>query len=97
MWARLTFTKIKPDKIDEARALYNSEVISGVIRQQKGYRFNHLLESTNNPGEAISFTVFDSQADGEAYEQSGAYKELVGKFGPYFAASPELKSYEIHE
>ncbi len=97
MWIRLTYAKIEPDKVAEARALYNSEMVSGVIRQQKGYRFHHLLESTDNPGEAISVTAWDSQADGEAYEQSGMYKELVVKFSAYFMAPPELKTYEIRE
>ena len=95
MWVRLTYTKMNPDKIAEARALYNSEMVSGVISQQKGYCFHHLLESTDNPGEAISLTAFDNQADGEAYEQSGVYKELVGKFSAYFTAPPELKTYKI--
>ena len=45
MWVRLTYTKMNPDKIAEARALYNSEMVSGVISQQKGYCFHHLLES----------------------------------------------------
>jgi len=88
---------MEPDKVAEAKALYNSDMVSGVIRQQKGYRFHYLLESIDNPGEAISVTAWDSQADGEAYEQSGVYKELVGKFNAYFTASPELKTYEIRE
>lgn len=97
MWVRLTFTKVDPAKLDEARAFYNSEAISGVIREQQGYRFHYLLESVANPGEAISVSAWDSEADGEAYEKSGTYAELVGKFRQWFTAPPELKSYEVRE
>lgn len=69
--------KIDPSNIEEARAFYNGEEISGVIRKQKGYQFNYLLESIDNPGDAISISAWDSQADGEAYEQSGTYARLA--------------------
>lgn len=97
MWVRLTFTKVDPSKLEEARAFYNGEEVSGVIRKQKGYQFNYLLESVDNPGDAISISAWDSQADGEVYEQSGTYAEIVGKFKQWFTAPPELKSYEVHE
>ena len=97
MWVRLTYVKVDPTHADEVRDLYNSDEISGVIRQQKGYRFHHLLESVDAPGESISLTAWDSREDAEAYEQSGAYKELVDKFGNYFTAPPDLRTYEIRE
>jgi len=79
------------------RDLYNSDEVSGVIRQQKEYRFHHLLESVDAPSESISLTAWDSQEDAQAYEQSGTYKEQVDKFGSYFTAPPELRTYEIRE
>ena len=97
MWVRLTYVKVDPTHADEVRDLYNSDEISGVIRQQKGYRFHHLLESVDAQGESISLTAWDSQEDAEAYEQSGTYKELVDKIRNYITASPELRSYEVRE
>ena len=97
MWVRLTYVKVDPTHADEVRDLYNSDEISGVIRQQKGYRFHHLLESVDAPGESISVTAWDSQEDAEAYEQSGTYKELVDKIRNYITAPPELRSYEVRE
>ena len=81
MLVRFTYIKMDPTNLDEVRDLYNSDEVSGVIRQQQGYRFHYLLESVNAPGESISLTAWDSREDAEAYEQSGAYKELVDKFG----------------
>ena len=97
MWVRLTSVKMDPVGLDQARALYNSEEVSGAIRSHKGYRFHHLLESSDSPGEAISLTAWDSLEDGQVYEQSGVYAELVGKFSQWFTSPPELKSYEVHE
>ena len=97
MFVRMTHTKIDTSKLDEARDFYNSEEVSGVLRQQPGYRFNHLLESVDAPGEGISLTAWDSREDAEAYERSGVYQELIGKFGEYFVEPPELKSYEVPE
>ena len=96
MFVRMTFTKMDPAHVDEASDLYNNEA-SGVIAQQKGYRFHYLLLSADNPGEGISMTAWDSREDAEAYEQSGTYKELVGKFSRYFTEPPELRTYEVRE
>jgi hypothetical protein len=35
--------------------------------------------------------------DAEAYEQSGLYADLVTKFGKWFTAPAELRSYEVSE
>ena len=93
MWVRMTFIQMNPDKIEEARALYKSDDVSGVVRGTEGYAFHHLLESVENPSEVISITAWDTQEHGEAYESSGTYKRLVAKFNEYFIAPPELKSY----
>ena len=97
MWVHLTIIKMDPANADEVRDLYNSDEVSGVIRQQKGHRFHHLLESVNAPGESIFLTAWDSHEDAEAYEQSRTYKELVDKLGSYFTAPPELRTYEVRE
>ncbi len=93
MWVRMTFIQMNPDKMKDARALYNSDDVSGVIRNTEGYAFHHLLESVENPGEVISITAWDTQEQGEAYESSGTYKRLVARFSEYFITTPELKSF----
>jgi heme-degrading monooxygenase HmoA len=105
MWVRLTFLRLEPADIAAARALYHSEEISGVIRKQPGYRFHHLLESVDRPGEVISLTAWRSQDDAITYEQSGVYERLLRRFGEWFAlpasegavAVPRLESYEVYE
>ena len=97
MFVRMIYAKMDPSKVSEARDFYNSEEISGAMRQQKGYRFNYLLESVDTPGEAISILAWDSREDAEAYEQSGVYQELIGRFRQYLVEPPELKIYEVPE
>ena len=97
MWVRLTFSKFAPADLDDARKLYNSPFVSGVIRQQKGYRFHYWLESAENPGEVVSLTAWDTREDAEAYEQSGVYNELGERFRRWFNTRRELRSYAIRE
>lgn len=97
MFVRMTFTRMDPANIEAARTMYNSDEVSGVIRKQKGYRFHHLLTSVDKPGEGVSLTAWDSRENAEAYERSGIYKELIGKFGSYYTEPPQLRSYEVPE
>jgi heme-degrading monooxygenase HmoA len=97
MWVRMTYFRMDLANSQAARAFYNGEEMSGVIRQQPGYRFNYLLESVDDPGEAISITAWDSREAAEAYERSGVYEEMLGRFGEYYVQPPVLRSYEVPE
>ena len=97
MFVRMTFTMSDPASAEAARALYNSEEVSGVLDRQRGHRFHYLLESVDVPGEGVSVTAWDSHQDAEAYEMSGAYEELVAKFGNFHTAPARLASYEVRE
>ena len=97
MFVRMTFTKIDPAAAEAARALYNSDEVSGVLARQKGHRFHHLLESVDVPGDGVSVTAWDSREDAEAYERSGTYEELVAKFEQFYSEPARLRSYEVRE
>jgi len=94
MFVRLTFVEFQPEKMEEVRRLYHNQVIPA-MKEQEGLRFVHLLECLEAEGEAISITAWDNKANADAYERSGLYQELVGKFQPFYTALPELKSYEV--
>jgi len=96
MFLRLVSIKVKPDKLQEIRALENSDEVDGVLKGLKGFRFRYLLESVDNPGEIISITGWDSKADRDAYEQSETFDEIKRKFMQWFTSIPEIKSYEVH-
>ena len=55
----------------------------------------YLLEPIDENEEFISLTSWDSKANGDTYEASGTYPEMVNKVKFGFAAPPTLKSYEV--
>ena len=95
MFVRMTFTKTDPAHYDEAIALFNSEEVSGVLARQKGHRFHYLIRSVDEPTDYVSVTAWDSREDAEAYERSGTYEELTGKFMQFYTRPPQLRSYEV--
>jgi heme-degrading monooxygenase HmoA len=97
VFVRMTFTQSDPASAEAARALYNSDEVSGVLERQKGHRFHYLLESVDVPGEGVSVTAWDSREDAEAYERSGAYEGLVAKFIHFYTGPVRVASYEVRE
>lgn len=94
MWVRLTFVKTQFEKMDELRQIYNEDIVPKV-KAQKGNVDVFLLESVDEEGEVISFTSWDRKEDGDKYEASGTYVELVNKVKHTFADPPTQKSYEV--
>jgi heme-degrading monooxygenase HmoA len=97
VWIRMSYISIALEDLEDARKLYQSEFISGVIKSQPGYRFHYWLESAEQPGDVISLTAWDSQSDGEAYERSGVYSELGSKLRQWFHTERVLRSYEVRD
>ena len=96
MWVRLTFVKIQPDKVDELRKVYYEEIVP-VVKAQKGIVDIFLMEPIDEDEDEdfISLTSWDNKANGDTYEASGTYPEMVNKVKFGFAAPPTLKSYEV--
>src|SRR5215210_3985118 len=96
MFARLTFIKISSENSNEAKRIYNEEVLP-VVRSQKGNIGCWLLEPTQTGDDYISLTEWVSSADADAYESSGTYQMLVDKIRNYFTGKPVLKTYNISD
>jgi heme-degrading monooxygenase HmoA len=97
MFARETFIKIQPGKINEIRKIYAEQIVP-VVKQQQGIVSAYLLEPTEkNDHELISLTLWHSKADAERYEKSGTYMQLVNKLKDTFAEPSTLKSFEIQQ
>ena len=94
MWIRLIEVKIKHDKLDEARKIYNEEILP-TVKMQKGNIDMFLMESNDRECVVISFTSWETQENGEAYEKSGTYVKMVNKVKHTFAGMPTLWSYEV--
>ncbi len=93
MFARLTIVQMQIGRQDEARKLYDEGVVPAA-KSQKGYRGAYLL-TDRKTGKGISITLWDSEEDAIANEQSGYYQEQVNKFKEFFTAPPLREEYEV--
>lgn len=96
MIVRLTFCKFNPDSIDEARKIYNRDVVP-VAKMQKGNLGIRLIEPVDKSDDFISISEWATQEDAQAYESSGVYKNLVGKLTDFLAKQPVLKTYTTED
>jgi heme-degrading monooxygenase HmoA len=93
MFARFTIVQVKPEKIDETIKLYEESVVPNA-KEQKGYQGIYLF-TDRSTGKGYSISLWDSEEDAVANEQSGYYKEQVNRFMEYFAAPPVQEGYEV--
>lgn len=93
MFARLTRARIKVDRIDEFIRLYEESVIPAA-KSQKGYSGAYLLVDRQS-GEAICITLWESEKDALANEESRYYLEQVAKFVNFYARPPIREGYEV--
>lgn len=96
MIVRLTFCKFIPERIAEARKIYNDEIAS-VVKKQKGNIGCRLLEPASKTDDYISVTEWKTKADADNYHTGGVYKKLVSKLDGLFVKQPELKTYTVEE
>ena len=93
MFARFTIVQVGVDKIDEVIKLYEDSVVPGA-KAQKGLCGINLF-TDKETGKGVSVSLWESEEDAVANEQSGYYKEQVGKFAEYLTAAPIQEGYEV--
>lgn len=93
MFARLTIVQVKIDKLDETTKIYEESVVTAA-KSQKGYRGIYMLTDSKT-GKGISISLWDTEEDAIASEQSGYYQEQLGKFKDFFTAPPVQEGYEV--
>ncbi len=93
MFARFTTVQVNADKIDEVVKIYEDSVVPGG-KAQSGFCGIYLFTDPKT-GKGVSISLWESEADAVANEQSGYYKEQVGKFAEYFTAPPVQEGYDV--
>jgi len=93
MFARFTIVQVDADKVNEVIKLYEDSVVPAA-KSQKGYRGAYMF-TDRKTGKGYSISLWDSEEDAIANEQSGYYKEQVGKFAELFTAPPVQEGYEV--
>ena len=92
MIVRLTYLNFLPEKIEEAKKIYNAEIVP-VVKQQNGNLDCRLLEPIDKTDEFISMTVWENEEGANTYHSSGVYRQLVAKIKDSYAKDPVLKVY----
>lgn len=93
MHAGITTFRVRPGGTEEAVLIYLGSVVPK-MREQRGFR-GGLVLSNPEIDEGYTITLWETEADAEAYESSGAYQEQVAKLGNLLAEPPTRKLYEV--
>jgi len=86
MYVRLVQMHVDPDRVREYGSVY-AEKIFPVLAQTAGCLYAGLVVHARQKDRAVSVSLWESEADAEAYEKSGRYDELVNVLRPYFSDS----------
>ena len=93
MHAQLVRIQVQPGKADEAIAIWKDQV-APAVRQQGGFKNAYLLvDRSTNKG--IGLSLWESEANITALQDSGFYQEQIAKFSAVFAGPPEREQYEV--
>ena len=93
MHARVTTVSVQPDKVAETTRIYNESILPAIKAANGNRGVLLLIDAASGKGQSI--TLWDSAADGQAYDSSGTYREQVAKVSQFFAAPPSLATYEV--
>lgn len=91
---RLIYIKIEPEEREQAMALWKTECAPLMIKQ-KGCISEKLLKATDDSGEYISYSEWESEADIESYRTSDDHREIVAHARRLKGAQAEVKCYEL--
>lgn len=91
--ARFITAYIHPDKIEEAISLFRDSVLP-VTQSQPGFKGARLLID-RSIGKSVIVTLWASEAEMKATEETGYLRQQLAKFNDLFVAPPTRESYEL--
>ena len=94
MLARVAWGKVKPGSWDAYERVYREEILP-TSRNVKGLHFRELLQSTEDPNEGISLTLWESREDMEAYERSDVYQRFLSKVTDFYVGEYWIKHFDV--
>ena len=94
MFARLGMFQFNIDKLDEAVKRYEDRIIPA-LKAQKGFREGYMM-TDRKASKGVSMTLWDSEEDCIADEQSGQFQERTSWFQGFFTGPPVREGYEVN-
>ena len=94
MYARVTTSQVDPSKAEEVEAIMQ-DIVLPILRRQRGFK-NYISFVDRASGKAITVTVWETEEDRTASDQSSEYyKEAIAKVIPFFKTQPIVENYEV--
>lgn len=90
MFMRLVQLKIRPDRTDQLRSMYERLIVPELAKVE-GCRFASLAQNATQPDEFISLTLWENSEAAEEYVRDGTYARLLETVDPYLANATEWK------
>lgn len=90
MFMRLVQVRVKEGFLPAVTRVY-SRVIAPGLASAAGCRYAGLLQSVHHSDECLSLTIWESETEADAYEQSGLFSSLLEQVRPFQADSSELR------
>ena len=96
MFLRLTYLHFSPENTGKAKEAYMTEIAS-VIRNQKGNKEVLFLESADNSGEFISYSLWENESDIKEFEASADYVKAINRVKEFVSKAPEQKYFKVYK
>ncbi len=93
MYARVSTAEVQPGRLDEVIDISRDSVLPAA-RQQRGFK-SGLWLTDRDANKIMIVSLWESREDMEAGEQSGYYREQIGKFGGMLAGDVVREAYEV--
>ena len=93
MYARMSTFRVEPAKLDHFADLVRESLLPAVTRQQ-GY-LRGLLLVDRATGQVMAVSVWETEADLQAAEPSGAYRGVLGMLLGVVPDSAVHETYEV--
>ena len=93
MHARVTISMAQSGKIDEAISIVQDAIVPAA-KQQKGFK-GYLGLTDRNTGKNMTITLWETEADMTACEDSGYYREQLATVAQLLAEPPTIEHFEV--
>jgi heme-degrading monooxygenase HmoA len=93
MFARVINVQVDPGDIDKTISIYGDDVIPA-LKQQEGFE-GALLLGDRKTGKGVSITMWASEENLNAGEQSGFTQKQIAKFSQLLKGTPTIEGLEI--
>jgi heme-degrading monooxygenase HmoA len=84
MMMRISWGRVRQGSWDDYQQAYE-RVMAGEAGRLKGLRGRWLARDTADTDAGYTMSLWDSEEDYRAYEQSDAYREITAALQPYFS------------